>query len=51
LLSKRGQKASAKIYTRQISPQLQLDLTKHNTQYETMKLGANSKKQSQIAKE
>jgi len=38
LLSKRGQKASAKIYTRQISPQLQLDLTKHNAQYKTVNI-------------
>jgi hypothetical protein len=33
LLSKRAQKASAKIYTKQISGQLQLDLAKHNAQY------------------
>jgi len=36
LLSKRLPKVSAKIYTKQISPQLQLDLTKHNAQYETI---------------
>ena len=34
LLSKRLSKISAKIYTKQITPQLQLDLTKHNAQYE-----------------
>ena len=34
LLSKRLSKVSAKIYTKQISPQLQLDLTRHNAQYE-----------------
>jgi hypothetical protein len=34
LLTKRQSKVSAKIYTKHISPQLQLDLTKHNTQYE-----------------
>ena len=33
LLSKRLPKVSAIIYTKQISPQLQLDLTKHNAQY------------------
>ena len=34
LLSKRLPKVSARIYTKQISPQLQLDLAKHNAQYE-----------------
>ena len=34
LLSKRLPKISAIIYTKQISPQLQLDLTRHNAQYE-----------------
>jgi len=34
LLSKRTQKITSKIYTKQISQQLQLDLTKHNAQYE-----------------
>ena len=38
LLSKRLPKVSAKIYTKQISPQLQLDLTKHNTQYEPVNI-------------
>jgi len=33
LLSKKLSKVSAIIYTKQISPQLQLDLTKHNAQY------------------
>ena len=34
LLSKRLPKISAVVYTKQISPQLQLDLKKHNMQYE-----------------
>jgi len=34
LLSKRQPNISAKIYTKRISAQLQLDLTKHNSQYE-----------------
>jgi len=34
LLSKRLPKVTAEIYTKQISSQLQLDLTKHNSQYE-----------------
>jgi len=34
LLSKRKTKVNAQIYTKQISPQLQLDLKKHNSQYE-----------------
>jgi len=34
LLSKRQKKVSAQIYTKRISAQLQLDLKKHNTQYE-----------------
>jgi hypothetical protein len=33
LLSKRNTKVTAEIYTRRISRQLQLDLTKHNAQY------------------
>ncbi len=33
LLSKRQDRVSAEIYTKQISAQLQLDLTKHNAQY------------------
>jgi hypothetical protein len=36
LLSKRLPKVDAKIYTKQISRQLQLDLQRHNTQYETI---------------
>ena len=38
LLSKRLAKISTKIYTKQISPQLQLDLTKHNAQYESVNI-------------
>ena len=38
LLSKRQSDVSAKIYTKQISPQLQLDLTKHNAQYEPVSI-------------
>jgi len=34
LLSKREPKVNATIYTKQISPQLQLDLIRHNAQYE-----------------
>ena len=34
LLSKRHPKVSAQIYTKRISAQLQLDLKKHNSQYE-----------------
>lgn len=33
LLSKRGKKVSARIYSKRISKQLQLDLEKHNAQY------------------
>lgn len=33
LLSKRTSSVTAKIYTKQITPQLQLDLTRHNAQY------------------
>jgi len=33
LLTKRGSKVNAKIYTKQITRQLQLDLTRHNAQY------------------
>ncbi|MDR0233110.1 MAG: virulence RhuM family protein [Dysgonamonadaceae bacterium] len=38
LLSKRHSKVSAEIYTKQISAQLQLDLTKHNSQYEPINI-------------
>jgi len=38
LLSKRQAKVSAQIYTKQITAQLQLDLTKHNSQYEPIKI-------------
>jgi hypothetical protein len=38
LLSKRKVNVSAQIYTRHISAQLQLDLTKHNAQYEPISI-------------
>ena len=38
LLSKRQPKVHVKIYTKQISPQLRLDLTKHNLQYEPVNI-------------
>ena len=38
LLSKRSSIASATIYTKQIFPQLQLDLTKHNAQYKPINI-------------
>jgi len=38
LLSKRLPEIKAKIYTKQISPQLQLDLNKHNTQFESVNI-------------
>ncbi|MDR0306618.1 MAG: virulence RhuM family protein [Chitinispirillales bacterium] len=38
LLSKRSSGVSAKIHTKQISAQLQLDLTKHNSQYEPISI-------------
>jgi len=38
LLSKRQAKVSAEIYTKQISTQLQLDLTTHNAQYEMISI-------------
>jgi hypothetical protein len=38
ILSKRKPKVIAQIYTRQITAQLQLDLTKHNSQYEPIKI-------------
>jgi len=38
LLSKRKPKVSAEIYTKQISPQIQLDLTRHNAQYEPVNI-------------
>jgi len=38
LLSKRLPKISAKIYTKQISAQLQLDLAKHNAQYDPVNI-------------
>jgi hypothetical protein len=42
LLSKRGARVSAEIYTRKISNQLQLDLTKHNAQYEPITIHATA---------
>ena len=38
MLSKRSEKVSAIIYTKQISKQLKLDLTKHNQQYSKVKI-------------
>jgi hypothetical protein len=43
LLSKRGAEVSAKIYTRKISSQLQLDLTKHNAQYAPITIQTTAK--------
>ena len=42
LLSKRQAKISAKIYTKQISSQLELDLTRHNAQYESITMCESS---------
>ena len=42
LLSKRETKVNAKIYTKQISEQLQLDLSKHNEQYKTINIYESS---------
>jgi len=38
LLSKRQPKVNARIYTKQISAQIQLDLTKHNAQYKPINI-------------
>jgi hypothetical protein len=38
LLSKRQSKVSAEVYTKHISAQLQLDLTRHNAQYEPINI-------------
>lgn len=38
LLSKRGKKVSARIYSKRISKQLQLDLEKHNAQYRPVEI-------------
>ncbi|MDR1671783.1 MAG: virulence RhuM family protein [Alistipes sp.] len=38
VLSKRAAKVPATIYTRKISPQLKLDLNKHNAQYDPIKI-------------
>jgi len=42
LLSKRLPKVKAKIYTKQISAQLQLDLVKHNAQYEQISISVSN---------
>jgi len=42
LLSKRLSKVNAKIYTKQISAQLQLDLAKHNAQYEQISISESN---------
>jgi hypothetical protein len=42
LLSKRNAKVSAEIYTRKISKQLQLDLARHNAQYEPIAIQTTS---------
>jgi hypothetical protein len=43
LLSKRGTDVSARIYTKRLSRQLQLDLTRHNAQYEPITIQTSSK--------
>jgi len=42
LLSKRQTKVSAQIYTKRISDQLQLDLKKHNSQYEPIHINTSN---------
>jgi len=42
LLSKRQAKVSAQIYTKHISAQLQLDLKKHNSQYEPININTSN---------
>jgi hypothetical protein len=42
LLSKRKTKVSAQIYTKRISDQLQLDLKKHNSQYEPIHISTSN---------
>ncbi|MCL2044331.1 MAG: hypothetical protein FWG89_09345 [Treponema sp.] len=42
LLSKRKSKVSAQIYTKRISAQLQLDLKKHNAQYDPIIISTSS---------
>ena len=42
LLSKRRPQINANIYTKQISQQLQLDLTKHNAQYEPINISISN---------
>jgi hypothetical protein len=43
LMSKRKNKVTAKIYTKNISKQLQLDLTRHNAQYEPITIMTSKK--------
>jgi len=38
MLAKRNKKVKATIYTQKISKQLQLDIEKHNSQYNTIKV-------------
>ena len=42
MLSKRRSKVSAQIYTKRISDQLQLDLKKHNSQYEPIQINTSN---------
>ena len=42
LLSKRGEKVSSEIFTRRMSKQLQLDLVRHNAQYEPIIIKTSS---------
>jgi len=42
LLSKRQANVTAQIYTRQLTPKLQLDLTKHNAQYDTINISTTA---------
>jgi hypothetical protein len=42
LLSKRQKKVSAQVFTKRISAQLQLDLKKHNSQYEQVHIGTSN---------
>jgi hypothetical protein len=43
LLSKRGERVGAEIYTKRISNQLQLDLTRHNAQYAPIAIQTTAK--------
>jgi hypothetical protein len=42
LLSKRQKKVSTQIYTKHITAQLQLDLKKHNSQYEPIQISTSN---------